>query len=160
MKNYYPNPFIRNIFIDSCSFDPKYSPEDKASVELFKMHDSEKINLIISHSNQKEIEHPNTPAWVKERANELIFTCDTPLTPDEINKKKEILKILTGNGKAQNMQQDSLHVFEALKYGTYFVTTDQRILKRQEQLHRGFGLHVVKPSKLFKIMQEEENYER
>ena len=41
------DPYAPHImaFLDSCAFDPQYSPEDKFS---------------------KEIEHPNTPIWVKK----------------------------------------------------------------------------------------------
>ena len=67
------NPSIVNNFIDSCAFDPKYSPEDKASQEIFQRSENDEINLIIAHSNQKDIAHPNTPEMVKREANKLIF---------------------------------------------------------------------------------------
>ncbi len=62
------NPLITNVFLDSCAFDPKYHPEDEASMELYKLYDQGELVLHIAHSTQKEIEHPNTPAWVKRAA--------------------------------------------------------------------------------------------
>jgi len=63
-----PNPKISNIFLDSCAFDPKYSPEDQASQEIFQRHKSDELRTLdIAHSNLKEIDHPNTPDWVKKR---------------------------------------------------------------------------------------------
>lgn len=58
------NPLTSNNFIDSCAFDPKYEPEDKASIAIFQLYKEGKLLIQIAHSTQKEIEHPNTPAWV------------------------------------------------------------------------------------------------
>ena len=55
------NPKIRNNFLDSCAFDPKYSPQDVASQKIFELYKNGEMVLNIAHSNQKEIEHPNTP---------------------------------------------------------------------------------------------------
>lgn len=53
------NLMTSNIFLDSCAFDPKYHPEDKASLQIFNLYEQEKINLIITHSNLKEIGYLN-----------------------------------------------------------------------------------------------------
>lgn len=58
------NPLTTNNFMDSCAFDPKYKPEDRASEEIFKLSKVGKILIQIAHSTQKEIDHPNTPGWV------------------------------------------------------------------------------------------------
>jgi len=68
------NPWLTNNFIDSCAFDPKYEPEDIASVEIFRLSQKGKLLIHIAHSTQKEIEHPNTPDWVKREAQNLIYT--------------------------------------------------------------------------------------
>jgi len=68
------DPSITNNFLDSCPFDPKFAPEDKASVELFDLSKKGKVLLQIAHSTQKEIEHPNTPAWVKAEAQESAWS--------------------------------------------------------------------------------------
>ena len=63
------DPRRTNIFIDSCAFDPKYTPEDIASERLFQLYEAGEINLVIFHSNIKELEHPNVPPAVKREAN-------------------------------------------------------------------------------------------
>lgn len=139
------NPLINNNFIDSCAFDPKYEPEDSASIEIFKLSKQGKLPIQIAHSTQKEIDHPNTPSWVKREAQNLIFTINVTLTSDEINKLGEIKEILAGNGKVDNILQDARHIFEAQKYGAYFITTDARILSRTHALHLACGVTVLKP---------------
>jgi hypothetical protein len=150
------NPRETNIFIDSCAFDPKYSPEQEASEKLFKLSEEEKnkINLIVAHSNKKELEHPNTPAWVTKEAQSRIYTIPTNLTEDERKIKDGILKILAGEGKPENMRQDAEHVYEAVKYGSYFVTTDNQILKREKELFDFCKIRILKPSAMLNIYKE------
>jgi hypothetical protein len=149
-----PNPKTRNIFLDSCAFDPKYSPEDQASQEIFQRHKSGNlISLDIAHSNLKEIDHPNTPDWVKREAINLIRSIQTGLTPNEIYEKSEILRILAGNGNPAKMVDDADHVFEASKYGGgYFITTDKKILKKRDELEKICSAIIVKPSEFLKIL--------
>jgi hypothetical protein len=148
------NPSITNNFLDSCAFDPKYAPEDKASVELFDRCKKGKLLLQIAHSTQKEIEHPNTPAWVKTEAQNLIYTIEVQLTPNEVAILRKIEAILAGNGKVENITQDARHVFEAQKYGSYFITTDARILDRAEALRKSFAvLLIVKPSEFLALVK-------
>src|SRR5688572_589773 len=128
------NPLIVNNFIDSCAFDPKYEPETSASNEIFTLSNEQRFGLLIAHSTQKEIEHPNTPAWVKQEAAGLIYSIDVQLTPNEKQLLSDIEVILAGNGKIENIRQDARHVFETQKYGGYFVTTDKRILARAKEL--------------------------
>lgn len=126
MRKYRPisfrpaNPKIRNIFLDSCAFDPKYSPEDKASLEIFKRYEDGDLVVIIAHSNQKEVDHPNTPDWVKKQVGSLIYTLKTSLTEIEKAQKNNILDILVGNGKPENMTKDADHIFEGFKIWRLF----------------------------------------
>ena len=146
------NPYITNILIDSCAFDPKYGNEATASQQLL---DNSKLNLVIAHSTMKEIEHPNTPRQIKALAQERIFTIQTSLTSAELKIKQAIWDTLTGNGKPDNMKADAEHVFEAHKYGSYFITTDDRILKKREELDRiGVSCWILSPSELIIIVNK------
>lgn len=147
------DPKTVNIFLDSCAFDPKYEPENQAALVLFQRCESGDLVLQIAHSTQKEMEHPNTPRWVKQRANGLIYTINTSQTDGERKLKAKILTILAGNGKPENVSQDAQHVFEAAKYGSYFVTTDQRILKNKSELCSACDVDIVKPSELIEILE-------
>jgi hypothetical protein len=151
------DPRRANIFVDSCAFDPKYSPEDKASEVLFQLSQESKITLIIAHSNQKELDHPTTPAWVKIEAQSQIYTIKTWLTENEQKNKDAILNILAGDGRPANMRQDAEHVYEASKYGSYFVTTDNRILRRERELFDLCSVRVLKPSEMLNIYREHED---
>jgi len=147
------SPLIVNNFIDSCAFDPKYEPEASAAVEIFKLAEGGDVQLQIAHPTQKEIEHPNTPDWVKKQASGLIYTINVQLTPNEKKLLSDIEVMLAGNGKIENTKQDAWHVFEAAKYGHYFITTDKRILARADELRNRGGVNVLLPSEFLKQLK-------
>ena len=119
------NPWITNSFLDSCAFDPKCHPGDQAAFELFRLHETEHLGILLAHSNEKEVGHPNTPAWVKTRAAGLIYTTSVMLTPGEKSRLRRIHAILVGKGKSENVEDDARHVFEAQKYGSFGPTAVQ-----------------------------------
>lgn len=148
------DPRLTNNFLDSCAFDPKYAPENDAGEEIRRIANDGGLSLLITHSNQKEIEHPNTPEHVKREAQTMIYTIETDLTPGERAKKEEIHRILTGNGNREKYAADAAHVFEAGKYIGYFITTDRRILDKQDELRKVSPATVLKPSEWLRIYHE------
>lgn len=149
------DPWITNNFLDSCAFDPKYAPKDKASIELLELYKTKNnLLLLIAHSTKKEIDHPNTPAWVKTEAQNLINTIQFQLTSNEVSLLRKIESILAGNGKVENIAQDARHVFEAQRYGSYFITTDARILDRAEPLRKCCGALIDKPSRFLALLEK------
>jgi hypothetical protein len=153
------DPRIVNIFLDSCAFDPKYAPENLAAEWLIQRTENADLLLQIAHSTQKEIEHPNTPGWVKQRAASFIYTIETSLVASERKLLEQILRILAGNGKPKSVFEAARHVFEAAKYGSYFVTTDERILKKKGELCAAcnIDIDIVKPSELIEMLKKYEN---
>jgi hypothetical protein len=147
------SPLMTNNFIDSCAFDPKYEPEDGAAREIYAMWEAGILLLQIAHSTLKETEHPNTPESVKKAAQSLIYTVDVNLTDDERDSLRRIELTLAGDGKVENIKQDARHVFEAAKYGSYFITTDARILKKRVELYQLSGAMIVKPSEFLSTVR-------
>jgi len=143
-----------NNFLDTCAFDPKYAPEDVAAWRIRALHQAGEVHLILAHSNQKEVAHPNTPADVKKDAIDMNYTLRTGLTPSEVNQRTCIHAILTGNGKPENSAADASHVFEAGKYGAHFITTDARILKKRGELKSICAAIIVLPSEWLTAFEE------
>ena len=149
------NPLIANIYLDSCAFDPTYAPEDRAAAELLRLSRLGFVRLQIAHSVAKEIEHPNTPEEVKAAAASMIYTLPVERCPEETARLSAILAILAGNGDPANFREDANHIFEAQKYGSYFVTADGRIQRRSDQLASVVGpLRILLPSETLEIVQE------
>lgn len=150
----YLDPRRANNFLDSCAFDPKYAPEHEAAQQIRALGNSQQVNLILAHSNQKEVDHPNTPGDVKREAAGMIVTIETGLTRNEIAQKNAIHEILTGNGKSEKHAADAAHLFEASKYVGYFITTDQRILGKRKELQQACAATILMPSEWLKVFHE------
>ena len=140
-------------FLDSCAFDPKYSPEQESAKKINRLYDEGEVVVHVAHSNQNEVDHPNTPDEVKRQAASMIFSLETSLTPPELQRKAAIHAILTGNGNSQKFAADATHVFEADKYQGYFITTDERILGKKEDLGDICNAVIVKPSQWLAIFE-------
>ena len=141
------NPPCGTSFIDSCAFDPKYSPEHESAEQIRLLWKSGQVLIVIAHSTAKEIAHPNTPSAVKAEAATMFKTYETLLTPREESRKRAMHVILTGNGNPDKVAADATHVFDARKYGGCFVTTDYRILSKAKELSGVWPtLVIVKPS--------------
>ena len=147
------NPWLCNNFVDSCAFDPKYDPEDKAALEIFRLHEENDLLLVTAHSTQKEIDHPNTPLWVKREAGGLLLTIDTSLTQQERILIHKIEGTLAGNGNRESFIQDARHIFESQKYGGYFITTDKRLIKKRDEIRKFCAANILLPSEFLALVQ-------
>jgi len=140
------DPKYSQFFLDTCAFDPKYAPEDEAAAKIWKLYEEEVLNLILAHSNQREIDHPNTPTWVKSQAEGMIFSLPVSLTPSEQKRREGLVALLRGNATSDRHLDDAHHIFEASKYGGYFLTTDHRILNLAAPIYDLCSVQVMKPS--------------
>lgn len=150
-----PNPFYQPVYFDSCAFDGGNEIEQQASIEARELFEENGGNINIVHSVMKEIEYPNTPQGVKDIANNSIFTIESQLTPQEEAELKDVETIIVGNGNLEKRKADCRHVFEAQKYGRYFVTTDKDILKHGDAIKKRFStLFIVNPSEFLEIVEQ------
>ena len=149
------DPRYANNFIDSCAFDPKYTPEDEAAERIRTLCAENHINIVIAHSVAKEIKHPNTPNDVKIDAIGMLFSLEVGLNDEEKQRLSNIHSVLTGNGKPENYKADAQHIFEAGKYAGYFITTDERILKKQNDLEKIKNIPIIlKPSEWLNVFEK------
>jgi len=140
------DPSRTTTFLDSCAFDPKYEPETTAAQHMLSLYQDQKIALIIAHSVESEIDHPNTPAAIKTLANDMNRTRNAPLTKSEQERLANIQTFFIGSGKVDKYQADAIHIFEAGKWCAYFVTVDHRILKHRVELQKLSGGVILRPS--------------
>ena len=142
------DPSYSQFFLDTCAFDPKYAPEDEAADELWTLYESGVLNLVLAHSNQREIDHPNTPTWVGSKAKSMIYSLPVTLTPAEQRLREGLVALLRGNATSDRHLDDAHHIFEASKYGGFFVTTDHRILKLAAPIYDLCSVQVMKPTEV------------
>jgi len=141
-------PQYTHSFIDSCAFNPG-GIEEAASRRILEKWP----NIIVAHSVQKELEHPNTPDDVKRMALAFVYTIETELTPELLDKKDDIRILVQGNAKSGGHKGDAEHLFELYKFGGgYFVTTDKRLLSRSDELFKKYFITTIKPSEYEKLL--------
>ena len=135
-------PRYTHSFIDSCAFDPG-GMEEAASRRILEKWP----NILVAHSVQKELDHPNTPDDVKRMGQAFVYTIETELPPELLSKRDEIRILIQGNAKPGKHKGDADHLFELYKYGGgYFVTTDERLLSYSDELFRKYFITTIKPS--------------
>jgi hypothetical protein len=141
------HPRYCHSFIDSCAFNPVDNDEYTCSRKLLAGSDDGDFMLIVAHSVQKEIDHPNTPGDIKRLSSQAIFTLETNLTSEELVKRDEIRALVRGNAKLGRHESDADHIFELHKYGGgYFITTDNRLLSRSKELFSKYFVTTIKPT--------------
>jgi hypothetical protein len=139
------DPRIGNSFIDANVLDRTGGAEDDAVSEILRLRWGA-FTLLLPHSVKAEIAHPNTPAEVKRRATEFVYSMPVQLTPAEEATHNRVRTLIQGNAKPGQHERDAFHLVESAKYGRHFITNDGRLLKRAEEIWEMLHLKVVKPS--------------
>lgn len=123
-----------SIVIDAMILDYVDGFEGEVIERLMSYYFEGEISLLLPHSVKAELESGNTPERVRRRARDLIFSNPVTLNADEQKRADLIYELLNGNAQPGKHLSDSLHVFEASKYGRFFVTNDQRIIRKRGPL--------------------------
>lgn len=128
------DPRSCNVAIDANALNRDGSGHDALVDCLLKLSSARAINLIVPQDVRLEILDPRTPDHIQKVALPLIFTTPIGLIADEQEKLRLIEATLQGNARSGRHAADARHLFEAAKYCGYFITHDQRILKRAGNL--------------------------
>lgn len=141
------DPRIGNIFIDANAIDKPAGDADRARDvdRLLQLWGDEHIRLHLPRGVRVEILNPQTPQAVRDATMGAIFTLPVGLTAEERRQRAEIKAVLKGNALSDKHDADADHLAEAAKYGTYFITHDDRVLKLSGRLRDALGpaLRVV-----------------
>jgi hypothetical protein len=129
-----------NIAIDANALNRDGTIHDELVDRLLELERGSTINLIVPKGVRIEVQDPRTPGHVSEPVMSKIFTIATGLTAQEVDMRRQIEAALQGNAKPGKHAADAEHLFEAAKYCGYFITHDDRILRRSQ------GLRVLPPS--------------
>jgi len=102
------------------------------------------MQIMLPHSVKAEIDHPNTPAIVKERASAFIYSFNTQIA--SANTLRKAKAIMRGNAESPKHDRDAEHCCDAAIWGSFFVTLDARILRKREEMATLLpGLWIMTP---------------
>ena len=149
------DPRCFNSFIDAHMLDRAGGPEEAAVDRILALYDESKIGVLLPHSVKREIEHPNTPAAVKDRSRRFVYTEPVSLTAPEQEQHAKARALLQGNAQPGRHAADAFHVVESAKYGGgYFITLDTRMHKKAKELEALLGIIIVAPSRFVELYDE------
>lgn len=146
------DPRYCHIILDANALD-RVDSYRSAEVDEFQRL-SRELTVIKPHGVEAELSHPRTPTRSRQDMDE-IFTIPTNLTHDETLQRERLRSWLSGNSNSNKHVADADHLFEATKYGGgYFVTHDQRILRRKSDLQNfAPGLKAVTLTEMVEILR-------
>jgi hypothetical protein len=121
---------------------PDLSGEADDVAEIIALWDAGKFTLVVPSSVRRELQHPNTPAYVKQIALRVIYTLDVTPTEMEVQMIERMKRIIQGNARPGRHDQDATHLVEASKYGRYFITKDARLLAKADIVRDVIPLHI------------------
>jgi hypothetical protein len=128
------DPRICNVAIDANSLDRPDAARATEVDRLLALRNAERITLIVPKGVRLEFQDAATPDPVKEAGSSQLFTISVGLNSEELRLRCDIERELQGNAKPGKHKADADHLFEAAKYGGYFITHDDRILRRAGKL--------------------------
>ncbi len=88
--------------IDANVLDRLGGPDDAVVDQILALAEDHKISLMLPHSVKAEIDHPNTPADVKQRALPFIYTMPVSLTPGEVQRHRQVRDLVRGSASLGN----------------------------------------------------------
>lgn len=122
------------IGIDANALNRNGTAHDALVDRLLELDRTGRINLIAPHGVRLEAQNPKTPHAVRESITSKIFTIPTGLTSGESSTRRKVEAALQGNARPGKHSADAEHLAEAAKYCGYFITHDERILKKSHGL--------------------------
>jgi hypothetical protein len=123
-----------NVAIDANALNRDGSTHDALVARLLDLYAAGTIRLMLPKGVREEIQDLRTPAHIRAATTPMIFSYSLGLNSEEQRKRRLIEQELQGNAKPGKHAADADHLFEAAKYGGYFVTHDQRILGRSSNM--------------------------
>jgi hypothetical protein len=128
------DPRICPIAIGANALDCDGSVRDALVERLLALSDADRINLLVPKGVRIELRHPHTPPHVQETGLSKKFTFKVGLNTQEQALHRQIEQVLQGNGRSGKHSADADQLFEAAKYGGYFITEDTRIRDKASKM--------------------------
>ncbi len=145
---------ICNIGHDANALDHDGSPRD-ALVDRFRtLTSAGRLTLVVAGGVRDEVQHPNTPADVKDAVLPRIFNLRPGLNASQRDDRRRVAAVLQGNAQPGKHAADASHLSEAAESGcAYFITHDKRILAKREELRRELppSLSIVTLTEFFEV---------
>jgi hypothetical protein len=146
------NPRKTNVALDANALDRDGGKRD-AFVDRFNaLVASGTATVVVPGGVRGEVQHQHTPSDVQDAILPQIFNWRTGLNSAQQEERRRLAVILQGNAKPGSHAADASHISEAAETGcAYFITEDNRILRKRAELRRALPptLEIVTLTEFF-----------
>jgi hypothetical protein len=126
---------ICNVLVDANAYDHSDDAQRRLVERFRDLADKGLISTPIAPRGVlEETQHANTPRAIRGAMEGGLFSRQVGLNRDELARIQRLRVVLKGNGKSDQHNADAGHVFEAAKYGAYFITHDGRLKRKVRQI--------------------------
>jgi hypothetical protein len=130
------DPRRSNIALDANALNRRGTGHDALVDRFERLCDDGVLHVVLAGGVRQEVQHPDAPARKKEAMLPQIFNLRPGLTSEQQVQRGHVARILQGNAQLSTHAADASHLSEASETGcSYFITHDQRILKKRDELH-------------------------
>ena len=137
MASHQLDPRKCNIALDANALDRDATARDVLVDRISELIEMRTLSIVLAGGVRAEIGHSHTPERIKRELLPQIFNQRPSLTCDQKTQRQKVAGIIQGNSSGSKHAADASHLSEAEETGcVYFVTEDQRILKRRPELYR------------------------
>lgn len=148
------DPRWTNNLLDANILDDVANGRDPDVNEIVRLVDDEGLQVVLPYSVKAELESKSTPSHVRAAASHFLFTLQTSLTSQERQRRDRLFEAAKRNADLKNIAADLGHVFEAAKYGGYFITKDSRLLSRRDTIVEVLQINVVNPREFLAAIEQ------
>jgi hypothetical protein len=151
------NPRRTNIGVDANALDLNGSAHDDLVRRFHAMSDARELIVVVAAGVRGEVQNPRTPSNVQAAILPQIFNLRPGLTGDQQEDRRRLARVLQGNADANAHAADASHLSEAVETGCgYFITHDNRILKKRNELRQVIPptLQIVSLAEFFQIVDD------
>jgi len=129
------DPRICNIGHDANALDRNGSPRDALVDRFGSLVSAGRLIVVVAGGVRDDVQHPRTPANVKDAVLPRIFNLRPGLIPSQHDERRRVAAVLQGNARRDKHAADASHLSEAAETGcAYFITHDKRILDKRDEL--------------------------
>jgi hypothetical protein len=153
------DPRICNIGLDTNALDRDGTDSDRLVERFRKLSAARTVKVVVAGGVRGEVQHPRTPRNVKDAVLPQIFNLRPGLTASQGAERRRVEAILRGNALPGKHTADASHLSEAAETGCgYFITHDERILKKRDELQAVLppSLTIVTLAEFFEIFDDYE----
>ena len=148
------DPQICNVACDANAVDCDGSERDSLVDRFRALASMGRLSVVVPGGVREEVQHPRTPAEVKDAVLPRIFNLRPGLIDSQRDGRRRVAAVLHGNAQPGKHAADASHLSGAAEMScAYLITHDKWILAKREERRRELppSLSIVTLAEFFEV---------